>query len=154
MYSKVRLIITAALILLIAIWLFTFFNHPKLQVSQNNENLLTIHSTKGRYRLMPEYLELRRKLADWIFKHSDNVIKTKDLLSVPKPQLKGLKFVLARRGKIIQQSGEISSKYHKSNWLNQFVLGVRKKGKVFKSKSQHFFDRTWEWDEFKDNGVV
>ena len=31
MYSKVRLIITAALILLIAIWLFVFFNHSKFK---------------------------------------------------------------------------------------------------------------------------
>ena len=103
---------------------------------------------------MPEYLELRRKLADWIFNHSDNVIKTKDLLSVSKPQLKGLKFVLARRGKIIQQSGEISSKYHKPNWLNQFVLGVKKKVRFLSLNPNISLIEHGNGMNLKNNGVV
>ena len=149
MYSKVKLIIIASSILLIALWLFSFYEKSKTHLYKNNENILQVHATKGRYRLMPEYSELRDQLADWILKNSDNVLRTKNLLKAPKLKIEGLKIILARRGKIIQKYGELISNYHRPNWLNQFVLGVRKKGKIFKSKSQYFFDRTWEWQEFQ-----
>ena len=97
---------------------------------------------------MPEYSELRDQLADWILKNSDNVLRTKNLLSVPKLKIEGLKIILARRGKIIQKYGEISN-YHKPNWLNQFVLGVRKKGKVLSLNLNIFLIRAWEWQEFQ-----
>ena len=150
MYSKVRLIVFVGLIWLLALWLFPFLqksNNSNLKL--NDKDFTKVHVTKGRYQLMPEYARLRDQLADWILQYSDIVLKTKSLSNTPKPDLKGLKLVLARRGKILEDFGELRSSYHEPNWLNQFILGIRKKGKVFKSKSEHFFDRAWEWNEFE-----
>tara|TARA_Y100000589_G_scaffold213866_1_gene201762 strand:- start:3927 stop:6392 length:2466 start_codon:yes stop_codon:yes gene_type:complete len=149
MYSKVRLIIIVGLIWLFALWLFPLLEKSDNTPVFNDQDFTKVHATKGRYQLMPEYTQLRDQLADWILRYSDIVLETKSLLEIPKPRLKGLKLVLARKGKILEEYGKLKTNYHDPSWLNQFILGIRKKGKVFKSKSEYFFDRSWEWNEFQ-----
>ena len=105
MYSKVRLIVFVGLIWLLALWLFPFLQKSNNNLKLNDKDFTKVHVTKGRYQLMPEYARLRDQLADWILQYSDIALKTKSLSNTPKPDLKGLKLVLARRGKILEDWG-------------------------------------------------
>ena len=69
-------------------------------------------------------------------------------------KIEGLKIILARRGKIIQKYGELISNYHKPNWLNQFVLGVRKKKKFLSLNLNIFLIEPGNGKSFKNSGVV